>query len=417
MILKGTEVKTIEDAFSLLAPEEQAHALRVSAYTDAAFARAAARDLYISEVRGKTELVRENRSFAKEAGKYHDIGKLAEGMALPEDFAATLDLEAEDAEPGAGTQDFGEADHTAWGAYLIRELYPKFRSQKTYHQRMLLDGARDHHERMNGTGTPLGKEGKQVGYLGRLVAIADELDHRAMVKRSEDPIGDVLKEMKAEAADGRFDMNFLKCFSGSAVSLRKTFDAYRGETQAVPQAEAWIRRRSSRPMELRYSECKSRPDGETVWLAEMRFRDAKDELRPYAEMKQLINSRKLGPKLGDYFLYELCDTLRRFEVCGVKGGKAAIELPESWYSRRSLAKAIAQILSDEGITAERIFLLLPASLSEKSSKTLDANRAECEAAGFPFHTAETLLEPERGPMRSEDDIALGAIAAGSEAST
>ena len=414
MKLKGMEVKTIEEAFSLLTLEQQEHAQRVAAYTEAAFSRACARDLYISEVLGKTELVAENRSFAREAGLYHDIGKIADGEELPAAYADVL-LETE-----MGVHELPPPDHSLWGAYLIRNLYPRFKQQKTYHQRMLLNGAGEHHERMNGTGQPWQKEGKAIGYLGRIVAIADELDHRAMKKRSEDPIGAVLRELKAEAARGLFDENFVKCFSASAASLRRTFDQYRTEAQAIPVAEPWIKRRDSRPMELRYELCRDRAENAPVWLAQIFVRDTKSAYIPYDAVRSLIASRKLGAQLGTYHLYELCDALRRFEVCGAEGTAAAIELPEGWYSQKKLAAQIAQVLADEEVAPERIRFLLPASLLEKPNKGFAENREACAAAGYRFLTpeeaAKALERSDKPSLLTEDAIAVAAISRSARAS-
>ena len=408
MKLNGVEVKTIEEAFSLLPIEQQEHARRVAAYSEAAFARACVKDLYIGEMLGKTELVIENRSFAHEAGLYHDIGKLAEGQELPGNYIELL-LEREE----MGVHEMPSADHTLWGPYIIRELYPRFRSAKTYHQRMLLNGVGEHHERMDGTGAPWQKEGKAIGYMGRIVAIADELDHRAMKKRSEDPIGSVLKELKAEAAKGLYDENFVKCFSGSAASLRRTFDEYRSSAKAVPLAEAWIKRRPSRPMELRYQPCYDREKKSAAWLASMHFRSPREGYQPYSAVQKLIASRKIGPDIGDYFLYELCDSLRRFKSCGVAEDMAFIELPEGWYSRKKLAESIARVLADEELSAEHVTFLLPASLLEKPNKAFTENRAACESAGYRFLTpeeaAKAIKMSDKAPLLTEDDIALAAI--------
>ena len=130
---------------------------------------------------------------------------------------------------------------------------------------------------------------------------------------------------------------------------------------------------------------------------------------PYGEMKKLIASRKLGPQLGDYFLYELCDSLRRFEVCGAPTAAAAVELPETWYTRRGLAKLLQQILSDEEMSPERITLILPAGAAEKPTKILTENRTACEALGLRFVTAaeaaQTLSAIDPVP-RTEDEAAF-----------
>ena len=168
MLLRETEVSTIEEAFGLMPQAEQEHSRRVAEYTEAAFVRATSKGLFAEELYGKYEMTIENRSFAFAAGLYHDIGKLMDG------------------------------DHTVSGQEIIEALYPDFDRLKPYHQRMLRQGAGDHHEFMDGSGKPNKKIGREIGYMGRFIAIADEVDHRAMTLRTENPIADALKQIRSE---------------------------------------------------------------------------------------------------------------------------------------------------------------------------------------------------------------------------
>ena len=404
--INGAEVKTIEEAFALLPQELREHSLRVEAYTAAAFARATATDLYINEVKGKTELIRENREWAGRAGRYHDLGKLMDGVT---EVPAELEEERREQAKEASREEAPAMDHTQWGAYLIRRLYPKFKQLKSYHQRMMTDGAADHHERMDGSGKPWGKADKAVGYLGRIVAIADELDHRAMVKRSEDPIGDVLKEMKEE---GGYDPNFLKCFSAGAASLRRTFDAYRSMTSAVKQEEAFIKRRPGRTMELWYRPIRERHTENRLWQGEMRFRGSKGEYTSYEETRKLINSRKLGEPIGNYFLYELCDAVRRFKTCGVECYGGVIELPEGWFSQKNPVAALDTIMADEGLGREELCLIIPEDLLVKPTKQFTKNREALVKKGYVLLTPNEVMKalaPEAEALRQEDDIVSAAL--------
>lgn len=419
MKLHDLEVKTIEEAFSLLPVEQQEHAQRVAAYTEIAFSRACAKELYIDTLYGKTEMVIENKSFAREAGLYHDIGKLCDGeKEYPPDF---LELLLEHKEE-LGVSELPAPDHTLWGPYLIRKLYPRFRSSKTYHQRMLINGVGDHHERMDGTGTPWRAEGKTIGLMGRIVAIADELDHRVMTKRSEDPIGAVLKDLKAAAEKEGLDEQFVKCFSASAEALRKVFEPYREKTLALPRTEMWVKRREGRPMELRYKKCRDRGTDRAAWLAEMRFRDTKEGYIPYDAVRKLIASRKIGPELGTYFLYELCDAVSRFEQCGVDGTTIFIELPESWYSQKKLDECIARVLKDEKLTASYVTFLIPESLLQKPTKQFTENLTACAAAGYrllkPEEAAKAIevKKKDQDLLRTDDEIIADTVAHKTQAS-
>lgn len=399
MLFNGDNLTTLDEAFARLTPEQQAHSERVAVYAEIAFRRAAAMNLYVSDNKGRFELVPENQEYARLSGLYHDIGKIADDALPPPELL----------QPG-----IPEPEHTRWGEYLIAQLYPRFKSLKGFEARMILDGARDHHERFDGSGSPFGKEGQRIGFMGRIVAMADELDHRAMEKKCEDPVGEVLKELRAEAKAGKFDPEMLRAFSASAASLRKAFDRNRGEAVAIPATGTWIKRRSGRPMELCYRLARE-IDGAPIWFAEMRFKGAKGALTPYDDLKPLISARKLGAKLGDYFLYELCDALRRFETCGAESKNAVVELPENWYTRRSLAKVVLQILTDEELSPTQIRFLLPAEVERRGGKQLETNLTECTAAGIVLLGQSGLSErltPERGEELREDEIAERAIAAG-----
>ncbi len=389
MQLKGKEILTIEDAMNLLPEAELAHAKRVALYTEAAFHRAASKGLYDNELKGSNELVMENKQFAYQSALYHDLGKLLDDDSLTE-----------------------RKDHGAKGAYLVAKLYPDFKHLKSYHQRMLQEGALDHHENYDGSGEPEGKSVRQIGYMGRAVAIANWIDHKAMVTRSEDPIGDALKALKAEISTGKFDENFVKCFTASAANLRKAFSENSEGSLAISTAETWIKRRESRPMELRYKKAQNRKSKKDIFVAEMRIRASKGEYTPYDDMKKMIATRKLEPQLGEYFVYELLDALKRFECCRVPVEGAAILLPDGWYTQNKLAAKLEQAFTDEAKSFDTISFLIPEALEKKPSKTFTKNLDECKKLGFSFLTkaeAEKTIKYLSDELLDENQIAEAAI--------
>ena len=135
-------------------------------------------------------------------------------------------------------------------------------------------------------------------------------------------------------------------------------------------------------------------------------------------MREKIAESKEGDRLGTYFLYELCDALRRFETCGAAHNRAYVELPPLWYGQKGLEKAAGRVLSDEGIPPERITFVLPDAAVKKGGKTLEANRMAMAAAGLRLLTTEELggaLTEERGELLTEDDIVAAALGTESEA--
>ena len=398
MLIDGKELNTIEEVMALMTEEQQAHSKRVALYMEAAFVRAANKGVYYEELKGSNEIVIENKEYAYLAGLYHDIGKV---LSKEENSDGTQTVDPEN-----------RTDHGALGAKIVEELYPDYKKLKSYHQRMITEGALDHHEYYDGSGKPEGKSVRKIGYMGRMAAIADEIDHRAMNQKSEDPIGDTLKEIKKEADSGKFDPEFLKCFTLSATSIRKAFNNNNTSSKAIPVAETWIKRRESRPMELRYRHAVDRSTKERVFVAEMRFRATKGEFTDYDDMKKLIVAKKMGPSLGDYFLYELLDALKRFELCKVGVEKAIILLPEAWYTQPKLAGEIKQIFRDEDEKLERVRFQIPDSLMKKPSKTFTKNLEECKELGVQFITAETvseIIDLISEEMLHEDEIAQAAI--------
>ena len=372
MMLLNQEVSTIEEAFALLTPEQQEHAKRVSAYAEAAFAKITAMDLYIGLPHSERELVKDNVRWVALGALYHDIGKL-----LPDETDERVYVIGED---GADAETPVPKEHTQHGAEIVSELYPDFRKLKGTERKLILDGIRDHHERMDGSGGPFGKVQRENSYAGRVVALADVLDHRAMTLRSEDPIADVLDGMRQEVREGKLDPEFYRAFRSCRAKLKKIFEANSAGAAAVPAAEPWIRRKASRPLELKYR--RGTADGADIWRAEMFFKNTAENDHRYADVRHIVSAKKLGVKMGDYFLYELCDTLRRFDACGVLPDRAALMLPETWYSQKKLAQHIQEILTDEEIPPERILLLLPKELTEKPGKTLSENLAACAEAGL-----------------------------------
>lgn len=359
-------IQTLEEAFERLSPGEQAHARRVAAYCEAAFARVVAMDLYISEPRGNRELIGEHKPLARLSGLYHDIGKAVD-----------------------------RTEHTQAGAELFARLDPEWKKRRAVHQRMLLDGIRDHHR-------PEGEESAyDVPYMGRIVAIADRLDHRAMELRSEDPIAQALDELRPDAKAGLIDPEFYRAFRSARAKLKRIFEKEGAGSAALPTTQPWIRRKAGRPMELWYRRT------EEGWQARMTFRMGK-EIQTYEQVRRLINANRLGLQMGDYFLYEACDAIHRFENCGIPCPHMAVELPGAWLGRKGLKKQLLTILADEGLAPERLILL---SGEEASSKTEAENRADCQEAGVRwknFEEYETFAHPS-GVFMAEDAIVQQAL--------
>ena len=132
------EIHSLEEAFSYLAPEVRNHSRRVAEYAEALFVQVVSEELYEGNPKGAREFKEENRKLAYEAGMYHDIGK----AYFPEPYqtnAANL-MEEEVAV---------YRQHVENGVLLLPQIVKGFNGRKDLEKRMVLDGIRDHHERVD----------------------------------------------------------------------------------------------------------------------------------------------------------------------------------------------------------------------------------------------------------------------------
>ena len=343
-IIDGKEVNNISEAWDLLPVELKEHSLRVAEYSKIAFAKICTMDLYLGVPRAERELQKERTNNAYEAGLYHDIGKLL------------LDDEPIIEEEVLDEAGSVPADHTIHGKELFLELYPDVNRMLVTDKNMIMGGIAEHHERPNGSGIPYGLKEDKLSYMGRIVGIADMLDHIAMTITSENPIGEALKAMKPLVETGVIDKDFFRAFTGSGAKLKKVFRRGAGDdASALPVVDAWIRRRPSRPMSLVYK--KAELKGRNVYYAEMRFKGNKGNDLKYDEISKTLRAGKLINHLAEYFTYELLDALNRFRICGIETDAMVIYFPDAVMKTFGIAGKVKQALLDEKISPDDIIIV------------------------------------------------------------
>jgi len=394
MIIENREVNSIEEAFNLLPEKTKDHCKRVSAYCELAFKQAVRKDMHLDTQKGQMQIVAENAKIAALSGLYHDIGKLLpdeeEEIIFGQEIEQKENVEVELDEHGEEIEKSSEGpkDHTGNGIEIITSLYPDFNKLSSVERTIFLDGIRDHHERLNGLGGPKGKKSAAISLMGRIVAIADLLDHHALADEGEDPIGTALENLKSEVKAGFLDEEFFKAFSSQRAKLKKIFIQSIGADVEVPKADQWIKRKATRPMQLVYKTAhlvQTSPDKieNHIWFAEMRFRGTTSNDLPYAEVAKNIAHNKLGQKLGQYFLYELCDGYKRFKEVGLNLSGAAMILPSAFFSNgKGMGKIIEAVFQDEDINKNEIYLIIPEEVMDKPNKTVATNIEECQALGL-----------------------------------
>lgn len=350
--------RSLEEAFEGLEPQQQAHCRRVSRYAEIIFTYAETHDIYVNTPRGGKELVEENIPLMAAAGKYHNIAK-------------------------AVNKDTSFIQHAHDSASLFEELCAGDKSYKAAGRKLVAAAILEQDEHMDGSGHPGKKTGEEISCMARVLALANDLDELAMKLVSEHPIEDAMKLMKKKVPS-QYDPEFYRAMRSCKGKLVRVFAQDKEASQAVPVAEPIIKRRVTRPMELVYRPV-CNPAGEIYAReASMRFRNVKDNTLTYEEVKHIITKQGIGIDICEYFLYELCDTIRRFAACRISDAWIGIELLPIFYNKKKLADQLRTILEAEGVDPAGFRLFVPADLLKNPTKALQENLAECSKAGILF---------------------------------
>ena len=356
---------TLEDAFELLEPKHRAHSKRVAKYAEIIFTYAEAHDVYVTMPRAEKELKVENIPLMAAAGRYHEIEK----AFVREEYT----------NPAYDSARFFE------------ELCSAEKRYKVADRKLIQTAIMDQDEWMDGNGCPGKKSGEAISYMARILTLANDLDKLSMSLVSEHPLEDALREMKKNVP-AKYDPEFYKAMKSCKAKLCRVFDAEREYSKAVPTAEPIIKRRVTRPMELAYRPvCNA--DGEVFAReAAMRFRNVKDNSLSYEDVKHIITKQSMGADICEYFLFEACDAIRRFDACGIETGWIGLEVLPTFYNKKKLENQLVAILEAETVEATRIRLLISASNLKKPSKTLAENIKNCKNVGILFVLTDVTRE-------------------------
>lgn len=351
---EGKTGRTLEQAFAELDQEVQNHCERTARYGEIIFTYAVENGIYQDVPQGARQLVEENLSLMTAVGRYHHIDEPLEEM---------LD----------GDKRF-----------------------KAAQRKLLL--------------TTLGQyqSGEHNRHLGCILALASDLDKLVMELVSEHPLEDALKELKKGVPE-KYDPEFYRAMRSSKAKLGRVFESVRQQSRAIPAAEPLIKRRVTRPMELVYRPvCNAQ--GETyAWEASMRFRNVKDNTLTYEEVKHIISKQGMGPDICEYFCYEACDTVRRFETCGVEYQWIGLEVLPIFYNKKKLAGVLQEIFAAEEVAPEKVRLLVSARGLKKPSKALAENMKEGVKAGISFVLTDVTREYLEAGVVNGDEYPFAAI--------
>lgn len=128
-----------------------------------------------------------------QASSWHDIGKIE------------ISSEILNCDGKLSDEEYGEIQkHPELGYNMVKDLafFKKF-----------LDVIRYHHEKIDGTGYPLGLKGKEIPYHARIVCVADSFDAMTMDRpyREGMPMAEAVEEL-IKCSDTHFDSKVVKVF-------------------------------------------------------------------------------------------------------------------------------------------------------------------------------------------------------------
>lgn len=360
---------SLEEAFGALSQEMREHSLRVEAYTDLLFLEACAAELYGDNIKTKVRLKPELRELVRQAARCHDVGK----VLVPEFYQWS--------KPSFSPEELAlYRKHCADGERLAEELIAAEEGATPTRIHVICEAIESHHERWDGQGYPGRTVSDETPIIGRIVAVANALDHLLMETRTETPVDCALSALM-EGAGTEYDPAVVNLLMEAKQKLAKVFSLYANQSRAIPQTSRIIRRKATRPFHLKYRPIVCVKTRETVALeADMTFKRGKDWV-DYPGAAAMIGENRAEQELGMSFLLELCDMARRLDTCGIRADYIALNTTPGFLRKRGAAKAIAQLLADAETAPERICFILTAEDWGAPTKSLLENAAKLRELG------------------------------------
>ncbi len=361
---------TLKEAFGALSQQMQEHSLRVEKYADLLFMELCASEEYLTNTRSRVRLKTELREQVGEAARYHDVGKV-----LVPDFYQ-WDSQAYSPEERALYR-----KHCADGAELVGQLAKNEPGTSASRVQIIAEVVGSHHERWDGQGFPAQTGEEQTAVLGRVVAVANALDHLLMTTRTESPVDDAVDKLM-EGSGTLYDPVLMGLLFEAKRKLEKVFSQFAGQSPAIPKATRIIRRKAKRPFWLEYRPIIRLADQTTAAVeADMCFRRGRDVIA-YPQMMHLLREKKDAQDLALMFLLEASDTLRRMRTCQVGGSYLALNCPEGFLRRRGSATAVAKLVQDTDMDPTGICLIVTKEDWEADSFGLEENCRKLAGLGF-----------------------------------
>ncbi len=362
------EFTSTEEVFAALSPEIREHSLRVEKYADLIFMELCASEEYTINIHSRVRLRGDNRTLVGLAARYHDLGK----ALVPEFYQWN--------EPEYTPEEYAlYCRHCLAGDELVHHILQNQKGIVPMTVDVICESIAYHHECWDGSGFPHGTGEEHIPIVGRIVAVANALDHLLMTTRTETPVATVIDRMMQDSAS-LYDPVIMGLLYEAQPKLERIFAQYRGESKAIPQTLRIIRRKK-RPMWLAYRPIMSLRDRRVVGAETvMQFRRGKETVT-FTEVEPLLRKNKQVLDAGLCFLLEACDAARRMRTCGVGGGLVALPLVPGLLRKRGMATTIAKLLADtETDPASLLLILRPEDITAPTA-TATENCARLRALG------------------------------------
>lgn len=148
----------------------------------------------------------------------HDIGKIA----IPDRILL---------KPGPLTDDEYNfmKTHVQRGVELVTDILTDAYTLPDQQRQMLINIVGHHHEKLDGTGYPLGLIGDEISVEGRILAIADIFDALTTRRPYKDSweVGDAFAELAHLADDGKLDPELVEIFTKKQVEIEAIMSLFR----------------------------------------------------------------------------------------------------------------------------------------------------------------------------------------------
>ncbi len=360
---------TLTDAFEALPERVRQHSLRVEKYADIIFLELCAAEAYTININARVRLRSENRTLVQTAARYHDLGK----VLVPEMYQWN-------------DPDFSQEElalyrrHCMAGDVLVHDTLGDRRRVDPMTTEVIVESILCHHERWDGKGYPRGLSEEHIPIIGRIVEVADELDHRLMNTRTETPVQTALEAMMNQSA-ARHDPVIMGLLYEAKHKIDKVFALYRGESRAVPQIPRVIKRKQKRPMWLCYRTIVDiNTNAVAAVEAEMQFKRGKTVIS-LAEAEPLLRRSKLLWDAGFGFAVDACDMAKRMAACEVGGAYVLLPTVPGFFKKRGAAAAIAKMMADTDSDPARIAFMLSPEDMKAPTVTITENCQKLCALG------------------------------------